>query len=376
MTSGAEFPAGPPGPPERPDVAAAVAACAARGGWREYRGAEHAGLAAELAARFQAPHVELVASGTLATELALRGARVGPGAEVLLSAYDFKGNAAAVLALGATPVLIDADPCTGQMDVAAAELVTRPAVRAVVASHLHGGMVDMPRLRRLADARGWTLVEDCCQCPGATLAGRPAGGWGHAATLSFGGSKLLAASRGGAVLSGDPGLMQRLRLWLERGNHAAPLSELQAAALRPQLATLDADRARRAAGVAALLAEFGEEPALRPFAMPLADAAPDWYKLGFRCFGVPRAALILAAKAEGIALDSGFRAAHRSFAPSRFVAIGPLPAATGMDEDTVVLHHPALAMGAEYCGRVGRALRRAVHAAAASASLTAFSSPG
>ena len=228
-----EFPAGPPAPPERPEVVAAIAACAARGGWRQYRGPEHDALQAELAARFRAPFVELVASGTIATELALRGTKVGPGDEAILSAYDFKGNAAAVLALGARPVLVDADPRRGQIDAAQAEALDRPAVKALVASHLHGGLADAPRLRALADARRWTFVEDACQAPGAWLAGRPAGGWGHAATLSFGGSKLLAASRGGAVLTADAGIMQRLRLHLERGNHAAPASAVGPARYRP-----------------------------------------------------------------------------------------------------------------------------------------------
>ena len=94
--------------------------------------------------------------------------------------------------------------------------------------------------------------------------------------------------------------------------------------------------------------------------MPDAGANPDWHKLGFRCVGIPRAELLKAAQAEGVALDAGFRASHRSFAPSRFVAAGPLPVASAMDEDVVVLHHPALASGPDRCRRVARALRRAV----------------
>ena len=129
------------------------------------------------------------------------------------------------------------------------------------------------------------------------------------------------------------------------------------------MATLDADHAARAVGAAALLDEWGDEPALRPFQMSMPAATADWHKLGFRCYGVRRAALLAAAKAEGLALDAGFRAVHRSFAPSRFAAPLPLPAATGMDDDVVVLHHPALALGEAYGRRVAQALRRAVLAA-------------
>src|SRR5437763_375725 len=89
------------------------------------------------------------------------------------------------------------------------------------------------------------IVEDACQCPGALIDGKRAGAWGDVGVLSFGGSKLLTAGRGGAILTADAGAHQRARLWQNRANVVCPLSELQAAVLLPQLETLDARNARR-----------------------------------------------------------------------------------------------------------------------------------
>src|SRR5436853_127214 len=87
----------------------------------------------------------------------------------------------------------------------------------------------IPVQGELARGRNIRLIEDAAQMPGATVAGRPAGSWGDVGILSFGGSKLVTAGRGGAVLTSQPDIAQRIRLYTQRGNDAYPLSELQAA---------------------------------------------------------------------------------------------------------------------------------------------------
>ena len=79
------------------------------------------------------------------------------------------------------------------------------------------------------------MIEDACQAPGAMLEGRRAGTFGDVGVLSFGGSKLLTSGRGGAVLTSDAHMAQRIRLYTQRGNEAYPLSEMQAAVVLPQL---------------------------------------------------------------------------------------------------------------------------------------------
>src|SRR5207248_10385195 len=94
--------------------------------------------------------------------------------------------------------------------------------------------------------------EDAAQAPGSRVQGRMAGTWGDVGTLSFGGSKLLTAGRGGAILTRHADVAQRLRLTLQRGNQVCPLSVLQAAVLLPQLAKLADRNARRADAVGLL----------------------------------------------------------------------------------------------------------------------------
>lgn len=339
-------PAGPPPwPPADPEVRAALVAAIDAGEWGRYHGPHLAGLEAALAAFHRVPHALTCASGTLAVEAALRALKVGPGDEVILAAYEYESNFLTVHALGAKPVLVDVAPGNWNLDPAGLEAAFSPATKAVVCSHLHGGLVPMREVVDLARRQNVGVVEDAAQCPGATVQGRLAGTWGDVGTLSFGGSKLLSAGRGGALLTRDPQLSQRARLWLHRGlQQWAPLSELQAAALRPQLAKLSAATAYRAAMVGQLAAAL--PPSLVPFENAVTDSQPAFYKVGLRydadAFGLSRDLFVKAVRAEGVALDAGFSAPHVGRSPSRFRAAGDLPHATAAHAGCVVLHHPVL----------------------------------
>src|SRR5262245_42379061 len=272
---------GPPAwPLADPDVQAAISAAVADGAWGQYHGEHVCSLEAELAAFHAVPHALTCATGTLAVEAALRALRVGPGDEVVLAGYDYESNFLTVHAIGATPVLIDVHPENWQLDPARLEAAFTPKTKAVVCSHLHGGIVPMREVVAVCRARGVGVVEDAAQAPGATVQGKPAGTWGDVGTLSFGGSKLLSAGRGGALLFSDPQLYQRAKVWLHRGlQEWAPLSELQAAALRPQLRKLPEMTARRLENVRALLAGLSPIPGLAPFSNSVADSVPAFYKL-------------------------------------------------------------------------------------------------
>ena len=325
------------------------------GDWGRYHGPHAGRLIAALRESLHSEHAQLCASGTAAIELALRGCQVGPGDEVILSAYDFKANFTNVVLLGAVPVLVDCRGEDAQLDVSLVEGACTEKTKAVIASHLQGGLVDMPALREIADRRGVAVIEDVCQSPGAVVAGRLAGTWGDVATLSFGGSKLVTAGRGGAVLSSRPEMAQRIRLYTQRGNEAYPLSELQAALLLPQWERLEQDNAVREQGVAELCAGLpaGLVAFLatkdRTFAERTATM-PAYYKLGFwydstEFEGLPRDRFCRAMRAEGIALDPGFAGLHQIHARRRFRAVGELPQATRASASVVMLHHPLLLEG-------------------------------
>lgn len=361
-------PVRPEGPPEWPGanlaVAEALARAVADGSWGRYHGPHVPALVERLKEYHGVAHAVLCSSGTVAVELALRGLKIGPGDEVILAAYDFEGNFGNVLAVGTTPVLVDVRPDDFQLDLSRLEEAASPRTRAMIVSHLHGAAVPMREVITFARPRGIAVIEDACQMPGAVIEGRRAGTWGDVGVLSFGGSKLLAAGRGGALLTDSPEIVQRARLYSHRGNEAFPLSELQAAALLPQLDRLDERNAARAQNVARLIELLRPFPGLVPFARENAGQSvqsggagdngpgtqPGYYKLGFRyapaAFAdLSRDAFAAAMRAEGIALDPGFRALHRTHSRRRYRAGVELRHADAADERILVLHHPVLLEG-------------------------------
>jgi dTDP-4-amino-4,6-dideoxygalactose transaminase len=358
-------PVRPQGPPDWPPpddaVSAAVAAALRDGSWGKYSGGHVDRLEHRLARDHGVAHALACGSGTFAVELALRGLKVGPGDEVVMAAYDYGGNFLCVHAVGAVPVLVDVAPDNWNLGPAGATLAFGPATKAVIVSHLHGGLVPMAWLMDEARRRDVAVIEDAAQAPGATVEGRRAGTWGDVGVLSFGGSKLLTAGRGGAILTPHADAHQRARLALHRGNVVCPLSELQAAALMPQLDRLDERNARRRAAVARLTELLRDVPGLTPFRNDVAGEA-CYYKVGFRfyeaAFGLSRARFVAALRAEGIAFDEGFRALHVGRSPSRFRRAGDLGEADRAHVGTVVLHHPVLLGEDEEVEQVARAVRK------------------
>jgi dTDP-4-amino-4,6-dideoxygalactose transaminase len=361
----------PQGPPSWPlpddDVLAALQAAYRDGSWGKYQGEYVARLEERLASYHGIDHALTCGSGTFAVELALRALKIGPSDEVILAAYDYPGNFLGIHAVGATPVLVDVDPLNWNLAVDRLVEAIGPATRSVIVSHLHGGIVPMREVMDVARVHGLRVIEDAAQLPGALIQGRKAGTWGDAGVLSFGGSKLLSAGRGGALLTRHADVHQRARTCLNRGNQVCPLSELQAAVLLPQLDKLDDRNIRRSRSVKLLSEGVCSVPGLRPFANRAQVGEPGYYKLGFQfdaaVFGLPRERLILALRAEGFAFDEGFRALHVGRSPSRYRRAGDLTEAERAHHGTVILHHPVLLGAAAEIEQAAEALRK-VHACA------------
>lgn len=307
--------------------------------------------------------VELVSSGTVAVELTLRAVGVSDGDEVILAAYDYPGNFLSVLACGAMPVLVDIEPGTGQIDVSSVKRALSERTKAIIATHLHGALADVAELRALADEHRLLLIEDAAQMPGAIVQGRRAGSWGHAGIISFGGSKLLSAGRGGAILTRDQHLLLRLRRQSMRGpNRICALSELQAAVLVPQVESLEAAEVTRSRAVQHLAEELRELTWLQPF-RNRTRGRPGYYKLGFwfdpeAAAPLTRDAFVWAMQADGVPFAPGFRALHVGRSARRYRAAGELHYATQAHEQVVVLHHSVLLQPPESIRRVAAAVRR------------------
>lgn len=348
----------PPWPPRDPAIEAALYAALAEGTWGQYQAGHVDRLEQEIRRLWNVAHVLCCGSGTYAVELGLRALGVHPGDEILMAAYDYPPNFLTVHALGAMPVLVDLAPSDWQMDVTRLEEVRTERTRVVLASHLHGGLVQMRALRSWADTHGLKILEDAAQCPGAVVDGRPAGTWGDAGVLSFGGSKPLSAGRGGALLTPQAQVHQRARLQLLRGgNVVCPLSEMQAIVLLPQLAALAARNEQRRQAIARL----GSLLPLRRFQNRESDQ-PAFYKVGWQydaaTFGLSRARFVAALRAEGIAFDEGFRGLHVGRSGSRFRATGSLDEATRAAGGAVILHHPVLLEGTTALEEIAHAVSK------------------
>jgi dTDP-4-amino-4,6-dideoxygalactose transaminase len=189
-------------------------------------------------------------SGLSALELALRAYGIGPGDEVVTAANTFIATAFAVMHTGATPVLVDADPDTLNMDASRLAEAITPRTRAVIPVHLYGQPADMDAIRLVADAHDLIVIEDACQAHGARYRGRRAGALGHAAAFSFYPAKNLGAfGDGGVVVTDDAEIAERIRALRhygqrEKNEHGVVgynrrLDTLQAACLQLKLARLD-----------------------------------------------------------------------------------------------------------------------------------------
>ena len=361
----AELPDGPPAWPHHDRaVSVAIEACVQDRSWGKYHGGHVEELERRLAEQLQVAHVYTCCSGTFAVELALRAIPVKPSDEVILAGYDFPGNFRAIEALGATPVLVDIAPDSWCLDDNHLSRAIGPKTKAVIVSHLHGGLADMELIRDWADRHGVAVIEDACQATGAVVQTRAAGSWGDVGVFSFGGSKLLTAGRGGALVTNHEDLYQRAKIYCERGNHAFPLSEIQAAVLLPQLEQLATRNAVRSARAEQLRMGCRDISALSPVAAPPENSSAAYYKFAWRLVpqatcGLTRERFVAAIQAEGVAIDVGFRGFARR-GSRRCRKVGELPHSQAAADQTLLLHHPILLEDAPTVERAAAAIRKVV----------------
>lgn len=157
-------------------------------------------------------------SGTSALHLAFLAAGIGPGDEVICPAMTFIATASAITYAGATPVFVDADPLTWNIDPSKIEAAITPKTKAVVPVHLHGRVADMAPIAEICRRRGLLLIEDAAQAHGAEYQGRRAGSFGDISCFSFyAGKNLGAAGEGGAAISRNPEYVKTMRLLRDWG---------------------------------------------------------------------------------------------------------------------------------------------------------------
>lgn len=201
-----------------------------------------------------------VGNGTDALEIALRACGVGMGDAVITVSHTVVATVAAIELVGATPVLVDIDPHTFTLDPNLLEETIKQhqgsRIKAIIPVHLYGHPAAMPAIMEIAQRHDLYVIEDCAQSHGAAIGGRKTGAWGHLAAFSFYPTKNLGAlGDGGAVVTDDAAMAQKLRLlrqygWQQRYISEFPgmntrLDEIQAAVLRVKLQYLDQENAQR-----------------------------------------------------------------------------------------------------------------------------------
>lgn len=150
-----------------------------------------------------------VCNGTVALETALFAAGIGKGDEVIIPAFTIISCALAVIRLGATPVLVDAEPDTWNMDVSQIEKRLNHKTKAIMPVHIYGHPVDMDPLLDIARKRNLVVVEDAAEAHGAEYKGRKCGALGHISAWSFYANKIITTGEGGMVLTSDAKMAKR-----------------------------------------------------------------------------------------------------------------------------------------------------------------------
>lgn len=249
----------------------------------------------EFAAYCEAENCVGVGNGLEALHLILRAYGIGAGDEVIVPSNTYIATWLATSYAGATPVPVEPDARTYNLDPVRIEAAITPRTRAIIAVHLYGQPADMDAINAVAKKHGLKVIEDAAQAHGARYKGRRVGSLGDAAGFSFyPGKNLGALGDGGAVTTNDPELAEKVRVLCNYGSKVkyhnevkgfnSRLDELQAAFLREKLKKLDEWNTRRKALAAEYLrhlsplaqaGEGGERGITLPFVPDWAD--PVWH---------------------------------------------------------------------------------------------------
>lgn len=242
-----------------------------------------------LARRARAAHAVAYANGTAALHGALAALNVGPGDEVLVPAITFVASANAALYVGARPVPVDIEPGTLLIDLEDAERKVTSRTKALMTVDYAGLPVDYDGAKRLARAHGLRHVSDACHSLGASFAREPVGSQADVTVFSFHPVKPITTGEGGAALTQDPSLAQRLRRFRSHGidsDHRAReaagswaydmvelgynyrLNDIQCALGVSQLGRLDEMREKRAAIATRYDQAFADSDVVRPLSRP------------------------------------------------------------------------------------------------------------
>ncbi len=274
--------------------------------------------------------VRVVSSATAALEIALQLCGIGPGDEVITPSQTFFAAPNMILKVGATPVFVDVERGTRNLDLAAAEAKITPRTRAIMPTHFAGLPVDMDALYALADRRGLRVIEDAALAVGSSWRGRRIGSFGDICVFSFHPNKNMTSIEGGALVVGSEAEAERIELLRFHGIRRLPdgtrdcmvpggkfnLPDVNARIGIAQLARLDAFNARRRALVDHYFASWQTDP---PCELPHRGYEGDLHGHSWNMFApllplermrIDRRGFREALESRGIGTGVSYEAAH------------------------------------------------------------------
>ncbi|HSW44573.1 MAG TPA: DegT/DnrJ/EryC1/StrS family aminotransferase [Phycisphaerae bacterium] len=293
------------------------------GKWGRQDGKEVATFERRFAEYHNVPYAVAVVNGTVSLRIALLAAGIKAGDEVIVPPYTFLATASCVVEANATPVFVDLEPDTYNIDPEAIERAITPRTRAIIPVHLAGLPADMDAIMEIARRNNLVVIEDAAHAHGAEYKGRRAGSLGHMASFSFQSSKNLCSGEGGIILTNDEEFHARCRsvhncgripggAWYEHhvicGNYRP--SEFQGALLNAQLDRFDEQARHREEMGLYLRRRLAKVPGIRPQNRDRYPVRHGYHLFVFRydasVFGVPRSVFIKALAAEGIPAAEGY----------------------------------------------------------------------
>lgn len=164
-------------------------------------------------------HGIAISSGTAGLHLYIRAMGIGKGDEVIMPSFSFIAVANAARYEQATPVFVDIDPVTLNLDPEKVEAAITPRTRAIIVVHTFGCPAEMDRIQEIANRHQLPILEDACEAIGAEYAGRKAGSFGHAAVFAFYPNKQITTGEGGMVVTHDAELAARIRALRNQGRY-------------------------------------------------------------------------------------------------------------------------------------------------------------
>ena len=281
------------------------------------------------------PHAVPMMNGTVTMEVALRAADIGWGDEVIVPAYTFMATAAAPLAAGAIPVLVDIDPGNYCMDPMKFEEAITPQTKAVIVVHLGAQMTDMDAVMAIAKKHNLLVIEDCAHAHGAKWRGMGAGAIGDFGSFSLQSSKIITTGEGGVLTCREKHMTERAASIIDCGRAKDAeekentmgvnyrMTEIQAALGVVALERFPEQVRQRAEHAGYLEESLSEVPGVRLLRRDPRHTVRSFYRyviaIDPEIFGAEHQAVCYALEQEGISCWDGYAAMHKNeiFQPSK-----------------------------------------------------------